>query len=189
MEENSKDITIINQIKSGDKASLYELYDRYSAALYGVAIRICKKEDVAQDVLQVTFLKIWKKIDQYNPEKGKFYTWAYRIAKNTALNEVRKSSKLIQTEDLSVYVNEQEQETKTDFAKLKGALKNLETHHQRAITLVYFNGLTHQEAHEEMGVPLGTFKSYVRQALTKLRAAYKKEFILLALFLETIANG
>jgi len=189
MEKTSEDIVIINQVKGGDKAALYTLYDRYSAALYGVIIRICKKEDVAQDLLQETFLKIWKKINQYDSEKGKFYTWAYRIAKNTALNEVRKNTKLIQTEDLSVYKNEQLDEGNPDFTALNGALKSLEAHHQRAITLLYFNGLTHSEAHEEMGVPLGTFKSYVRQALTKLREAYKKEFLLLALFLETIANG
>lgn len=189
MEKTSEDISIINQVKDGNKAALYTLYDKYSAALYGVIIRICKKEDVAQDLLQETFLKIWKKIDQYNSEKGKFYTWAYRIAKNTALNEVRKSKKLIQTEDLSVYENEQQDEGKPDFIELHGALKNLDAHHQKAITLLYFNGFTHREAHEEMGVPLGTFKSYVRQALTKLRKEYKKEFLLLALFLETIANG
>lgn len=189
MEKTPEDITIINQVKGGDKAALYTLYDRYSGALYGVIIRICKKEDVAQDLLQETFLKIWKKIDQYDSKKGKFYTWAYRIAKNRALNEVRKTKKLIQTEDLSVYEDEGLEEVKPDFTTLYGALKNLDTHHQRAITLLYFNGLTHREAHEEMGVPLGTFKSYVRQALTKLRKEYKKEFLLLALFLETIANG
>jgi len=189
MEKTSEDITIISKVKGGDKAALYSLYDKYSGALYGVIIRICKKEDVAQDLLQETFLKIWKKIDQYDSKRGKFYTWAYRIAKNTALNEIRKSKKLIQTEELSVYENEQQDEEQPDFTTLKGALKNLESQHQRAITLVYFNGLTHREAHEEMGVPLGTFKSYVRQALTKLRKEYKKEFLLLALFLETIANG
>lgn len=189
MEKTSEDISIINQVKAGDKAALYTLYDKYSAALYGVIIRVCKKEDVAQDVLQETFIKIWKNIAQYNPEKGKFYTWAYRISKNTALNEVRKSKKLIQTEDLSVYENKKEDEGKPDFASLNGALKNLDAHHQRAITLLYFNGLTHREAHEEMGVPLGTFKSYVRQALIKLRKEYKKELLLLAMFLEKIANG
>ena len=57
--------------------------------------------------------------------------------------------------------------------KLKGAISQLETHHQNAITLVYFNGLTHREAHEIMGVPLGTFKSYIQQALKQLREIYK----------------
>lgn len=189
MEKTSEDIAIIHKVKGGDKSALYILYDRYSAALYGVIIRICKKEDIAQDLLQETFLKIWKKIDQYDSQKGKFYTWAYQIAKNTALNEARKRKKLIQTEDLSVYEDEQQDEGKPDFSTLNGAIKNLDDHHQRAITLLYFNGLTHREAHEEMGVPLGTFKSYVRQALTKLRKEYTKEFLLLALFLETIANG
>ncbi|MBT8271649.1 MAG: RNA polymerase sigma factor, partial [Bacteroidia bacterium] len=108
-----------------------------------------------------------------------FYTWAYRIARNTTLNSLRNRHDLIQNEDLSVYNNKEEEVgPHIDLTKLSGSIKTLETHHQEALKLVYFKGLTHREAHKEMKVPLGTFKSYVRQALTQLRKSY--ELILVA---------
>lgn len=181
-------IDLIERLKGGDKEALLGLYDAYSKALYGVVVRICDREDIAQDVLQESFVKIWKKIDSYNPNKGRFYTWAYRIAKNTALNTVRKTSPLIQTEDLSVY-NHKTADLPKDYSELNGVLKKLEPHHQRAIELVYFKGFTHSEAHQVMEVPLGTFKSYIRQALSQLREAYPKELLLLILLFEMIGNG
>ncbi len=181
-------IKLIERLQQGDKSALLGLYDAYAKALYGIVIRICEREDLAQDVLQESFVKIWQKIEQYDSEKGRFYTWAYRIAKNTALNAVRKSTPLIQTDDLSVYTNKTA-DLPTDYSELNGLLKKLEPHHQRAIELVYFKGLTHREAHEEMNVPLGTFKSYVRQALSKLREAYPKEVLLLLLLVEMIGHG
>ncbi len=169
----NSDELLIEALKAKKEQALSNLYDKYAGAIYGVIIRICKNEAAAQDILQDTFLTVWNKSHQYNAEKGQFYTWVYRIARNKALNSLRKSKNLIQTEDLSVYTNKIEDEDKpqTDF-QLKGAINKLETHHQRAIELVYFEGLTHQEAHKEMNVPLGTFKSYVRQALLKLRDTY-----------------
>jgi RNA polymerase sigma-70 factor (ECF subfamily) len=182
------DIQLIQKLQNGDKQALFGLYDKYSGALYGVVLRICNREDMAQDVLQETFLKIWKKIGQYDPQKGKFYTWAYRIAKNSALNAMRNPAPLIQTEDLSVYDNRSEEQPR-DFSELNGLLKNLEPHHQKAIELVYFKGLTHQEAHKEMDVPLGTFKSYVRQAVVQLRENYPKDLLLIMIYVALIGHG
>ncbi|MCW5519624.1 sigma-70 family RNA polymerase sigma factor [Aureitalea sp. L0-47] len=171
----SEELTLINQLKARDERALSSLYDKYSAALYGVIIRICRNEANAQDLLQETFVKIWEKSDSYDPEKGRFYTWAYRIARNTTLNSLRNRPELIQNQDLSVYKNKEDDQSETaiDLTRLNGTLKQLEEHHQKAIELVYFKGMTHREAHEEMGVPLGTFKSYVRQALTNLRKSYE----------------
>jgi RNA polymerase sigma-70 factor (ECF subfamily) len=169
MAADSTDTEYINRLLNGDKNALYLLYDKYSGALYGVILRMCRDEDLAQDLLQESFIKIWQNIRNYDSEKGKFYTWAYRIAKNTSLNSLRRSSPLIQTDDLSVYENNNVQQEIKDYSDLNGILAQLEPQHQQAINLVYFKGLTHQEAHKEMNVPLGSFKSYVRQALLKLR--------------------
>jgi RNA polymerase sigma-70 factor (ECF subfamily) len=174
-----EDLTLINQLKERDERALSVLYDNYSGALYGVIIRMCRNEDQAQDILQETFIKIWQKCDSFDPEKGRFYTWAYRIARNTTLNSLRNRPTLIQNEDLSVYKNKEEDNgAPIDLTQLNGSLKKLEAHHQQAIELVYFKGLTHREAHKEMDVPLGTFKSYVRQALTQLRRSYELLLVL-----------
>jgi len=178
------DIELIKKLQAGDKNALYPLYDKYSAAIYGVILRICKEEGLAEDLLQETFIKVWQKIGSYDVVKGRFYTWVYRIAKNTALNELRKKELLIQKDDLSVYTHRTTDEAPIEhITKLKGSLKGLEPHHQEALELVYFRGYTHGEAHEEMGVPLGTFKSYVRQAIKKLREGYAQLGLLIWIFL------
>ncbi|WP_276391625.1 RNA polymerase sigma factor [Eudoraea chungangensis] len=182
------DLLIINQLKEGDQRALLVLYDKYAAALYGVIIRICKREDIAQDVLQDSFLKIWQKIKTYDENKGRFYTWAYRIAKNTALNSIRNTAKLIQTEEISVYNSISSNPVEIDSYGLKNVLSKLEPQHKRAVELVYFEGLTHMEAHKEMKVPLGTFKSYVRQALQKLREN-KNDLYLVLVLLEVLGYG
>lgn len=170
------DQLLINQLKNKDEKALSMLYDKYSSAIYGVIIRILKNEEQAQDVLQDTFLTVWNKGYLYDSEKGRFYTWIYRIARNKSLNSLRKNKKLIQTEDLSVYTNisSVEDSLPESFTELKGAMSKLDSHHRKAIELVYFNGFTHNDAHKEMDIPLGTFKSYVRQALKKLQASYAK---------------
>lgn len=181
------DDELIRQLSNKDKNALYVIYDKYSGALYGVILRMCRNEAAAQDLLQETFIKIWQKIDSYDSAKGKFYTWAYRIAKNTTLNALRKPELLIQSEDLSVYTNKTEEEILPDYAELSGAIKKLEPHHQEAISLVYFRGYTHREAYIEMGVPLGTFKSYIRQAVNLLRDSYKNELIVFWFCIEILA--
>jgi RNA polymerase sigma-70 factor (ECF subfamily) len=180
------DDELISLISKKDKNALYGIYDKYSGALYGVILRMCRNEATAQDLLQETFIKIWQKIDSYDATKGKFYTWAYRIAKNTTLNALRKQELLIQSEDLSVYNNKTQDETAQEYIELSGAIKKLEPHHQEAISLVYFRGYTHREAYLEMGVPLGTFKSYVRQALNLLRENYSKELVIFWIYIEIL---
>ena len=180
----NNDNLLIERFQNRDEHALSKLYDKYSGAIYGVIIRMCRNEEAAQEILQETFMKAWDKSHLYDATKGKFYTWLYRIARNTALNFLRKHDKLIQTEDLSVYKDEGDEEDKDLNVELKGALSKLEAHHQKALRLIYFNGLTHREAHEEMGVPLGTFKSYVRQAVDKLRDTYAKELLIVLCIIE-----
>lgn len=178
------DLELIRRLQRKDSQALSQIYDKYSGALYGIILRICNNEAKAQDLLQEVFMKIWEKSNTYDPKKGKFFTWAYRIAKNQTLNSLRKPEKLIQNEDLSVYENESDKEPQVNLLELTGSLKQLEPHHQKALELVYFNGLTHREAHEEMNVALGTFKSYIKQALKKLREVYQKELLILWVILE-----
>lgn len=172
--------TLIQQLQNKDERALSLIYDKYSGALYSLILKMTRNEALSQDLLQETFITIWNKSEQYDAEKGRFYTWAYRITKNKVLNYLRKNEILIQRGDLSVYENKEEPETiDQEFLKLNGAITKLDAHHQTAIELVYFNGLTHREAHAQMDVPLGTFKSYIQQALKQLRETYSKTIMLL----------
>ena len=181
------DKILIPQLQNKDEAALSQLYDKYSSALFGVIVRICRDEQHAQNILQDTFMTIWEKSNSYDANKGRFYTWAYRIAKNKTLNFMRRSDSLIQTEDLSVYTNKGDEITRDpEFYELNGIVKKLEAHHQKAIELVYFKGLTHKEAHKVMDVPLGTFKSYVRQAIKKLQETYTNSIAVVMVLIDLV---
>lgn len=174
------DNTLIQQLQKQDEHALSLLYDKYSGAIYSVIIKMTRDEVIAQDLLQDTFMTVWNKSHQYDPDKGRFYTWVYRIAKNKVLNYLRKTDKFIQTDDLSVHTDrEDDVNLDPEFLQLNGAVAKLEDHHKEAIELVYFKGLTHREAHEVMDVPLGTFKSYIRQALKQLRISYSKTLVMI----------
>ncbi len=181
------DTTLIQQLKSKDERALSLLYDKYSGAIYSVILKMIRDEGKAQNILQDTFLTVWDKADGYDVDKGRFYTWVYRIAKNKTLNVLRKTDLLIQTDDFSVHSNKEEKvSVDPEYLELTGSLNNLEVHHKEAIELVYFKGLTHREAHTEMNVPLGTFKSYIRQALKQLRETYAKTLSIILLILNAL---
>jgi RNA polymerase sigma factor (sigma-70 family) len=181
------DIVLIEQLQVRNEQALSQLYDKYSGAIYSVILKIIKDEGRAQNLLQDTFFTVWKKSEQYDASKGRFYTWIYRIARNKSLNELRKSHKLIQTDDLSVYTNKEEAVSiDPRLLELNGAITQLKAHHKQAIELVYFKGLTHREAHKEMNVPLGTFKSYIRQALKNLKEIYSKTLAVLIFLIQML---
>ena len=181
------DTRLIQQLKNKDEGALSLLYDKYSGAIYSIILKMIRDEGKAQNLLQDTFMTVWDKAENYDATKGRFYTWVYRIAKNKTLNVLRKNDPLIQTDDFSVYKNKEEAiSVDSEYLELKGAIKCLEAHHKEAIELVYFKGLTHREAHKEMNVPLGTFKSYVKQALKQLRTTYSKTISVLLLMLNVL---
>ena len=181
------DTTLIKQLQHQDERALALLYDKYSGAIYSVILKMIKDEGKAQNLLQDTFMTVWEKAESYDANKGRFYTWVYRIAKNKVLNTLRKTDPLIQTDDFSVYTHKEDAiGIDTEYLELNGAVTQLDAHHKEAIELVYFKGLTHREAHQVMDVPLGTFKSYVRQALRQLRNAYSKTLSVLLLILNVL---
>lgn len=181
------DYTLIQQLKNKDERALALLYDKYAGAIYSVILKMIRDEGKAQNLLQDTFMTVWEKAESYDTNKGRFYTWIYRIAKNKVLNVLRKTDLLIQTDDFSVYDSKEEAiSIDAAYLELNGAITKLEAHHKQAIELVYFKGLTHKEAHQAMDVPLGTFKSYVRQALKQLRATYSKTISVLLLILNAL---
>lgn len=168
------DTALILRLKNKEELALSMLYDKYSAAIYGVILRMIKKEEIAEDLLQETFLTVWNQSHRYDEAKGSFYTWVYRIARNKTLNQLRRQKNVIQVEDLSVYTDKKEEQNDLlDISNLNGSIEKLEPHHRKAIDLVYFKGYTHREANKEMEVPLGTFKSYIRQALKVLKEKHK----------------
>ncbi|MEQ8907892.1 MAG: sigma-70 family RNA polymerase sigma factor [Vicingaceae bacterium] len=174
---NHSDEKLILLLRQRDKAGMEHLYDHYSEALFGVIFRIVRKNDVAEDLLQKTFVKIWKKIDFYDDKKGRLFTWMLNIARNNAIDYTRskefKKNTKVQSIDYTVYNNTSQRETqKTDTIGLDKIVDDLEPKYKELIDLVYFKGYTQQEISDELDIPLGTVKTRIRKGLQKLRAIF-----------------
>ena len=161
-------------MKQGDKKAFEELYDNYSGALYGVIFRVVKSEEVAADVLQATFVKIWSKIAQYDRKKSTIFTWMLNIARNTAIDQYRKTKREnespIQKLDNSVSnVESDSLDIKTNSIGLTEVIAELNPDYQLVVEYLYFKGYTQQELSDELSIPLGTVKTRARNALIELR--------------------
>lgn len=166
---------LIALLKQGEESGYSYLYDHYGATLYGVIIQIVSRPEVAEDILQEVFLKIYRNIGHYEDSKGRLYTWILRIARNTAIDTLRsrdfRKSQKIQALDNDVYDNTAETSSLpfVDHLGLDKVLSALNEDHRRVIDLAYFNGFTREEIAHELNLPLGTVKTRVRNALIELR--------------------
>lgn len=172
---SSTEKEIVALLEKSDKKAISLLYDYYSDALYGVILKIITDEDIAQDVLQESFVKIWRNSKKYDSSKARLFTWLYRIAYNTAIDKVRslknKSGKEVQIETSSVY-KITSNELNQDVLDIKKHLNNLEEKYQIVINALFFEGMTQQEASEELNIPLGTIKSRLKIGLRELKKIY-----------------
>lgn len=166
---------LVSLLQRKERTALAYLYDHYSPALYGVIHRIVGKEKVAEEVLQDTFVKIWDKIDTYDPDKGRLFTWMLNISRNLAIDRLRskefsytnKTDRLDST--ISSVGPELYVEQKMKDHGLINLLGQLSPEQQMIVDLVYFKGYTHSEVAKEYDVPLGTVKTRLRSSLIKLR--------------------
>jgi len=175
---------IIELLAEEDERAISLLYDHYGGTLYGIAFKVTQDEALAQDVLQDAFVKIWKSAGLYDAKKAKLFTWLYRIVQNTAIDAVRsrqrKGVKEIQNEDSAVY-KLKTTSLQTDHLDLKKHASNLEHKYSEVIDALFFQGMTQQEASEELDIPLGTVKSRLKVGLRELRKLFGLIIIALGL--------
>lgn len=165
---------LLDMLRRQDRKAFNYLYDNYSDALYGVVLKVVRTEEIAQDLLQDIFVKIWKNVEKYNPEKGRLFTWMLNIARNTSIDYLRVNRLEIQDIDSSVYAVEQNQTiyNELDSKELKEIVSRLKPEQQQLIEMVYWGGYTHEEAAQRLDMPLGTVKTRVRNALRDLRKIF-----------------
>ena len=168
---------LIRLLKAQDREAISLLYDRYCAALFGVVLRIVGSEALAEDVIQETFIKVWRNGRNYDRRKGKLFTWLLNIARNTAIDTIRTSHyrrrDTTQPIDQSLQ-NDYQLATSMNIFQigLHKEVNNLDEKYRVIIDLVYFNGYTQREVEEELGIPLGTVKTRLKIALRELRKIY-----------------
>lgn len=166
---------LIEGLINKDRMAYDYLYDNYSSKLYGIALHITQKRDIAEDVLQETFIKVYKHIDKYDETRGTFFTWMLNICRNGAIDKIRygKESRKIQYDSLLVDIATNENpEVERANAELWEVLNKLENEHKEILKLSYYYGYAHGEISERLGIPLGTVKSKIRIALRELRKIY-----------------
>lgn len=161
-------------LQHNDQSFSY-LYDNYSGALYGIINGIIPDDETVRDVLQEVFVNIWKKIELYDPAKGRLFTWMMNVARNAAIDKLRsrsyqdslKNRSIPERPDISIPGATVTQSQ--DDVGLKKILAKLKEEHRLLIDLSYFQGYTHEEIAKALNIPLGTVKTRIRSALTHLR--------------------
>ena len=166
---------IVSLLEEGDKRAISLIYENYSGSLLGVITKITKDNALAQDALQESFIKIWKNAKKYDSNKAKLFTWLYRIARNTAIDKLRshniKFTKEVQIADSNVY-KLSTSSLNQDTIDLKKHVASLESKYQIVLKALFFEGMTQQEASEELNIPLGTIKSRLKIGLRELKKIY-----------------
>ncbi len=164
---------LVASLQQRNEQAFSYLYENYSGALFGIVNAIVTDKEIAQDVLQNVFVNIWKKIESYDPSKGRLFTWMLNIARNASIDEVRskgfrdsqKNQSLQENVDIAGAVIGpaiDDVGLKKVLTKLKGELRIL-------VDMSYFQGFTHEEISKALNIPLGTVKTRIRSALTQLR--------------------
>jgi RNA polymerase sigma-70 factor (ECF subfamily) len=166
---------IVKLLENGDKQAINLLYENYADSLYGVILKITRNEEIAQDALQESFVKIWKNSKKYDASKAKLFTWLYRIARNTAIDKLRsfnnRFEKEIQIDKSNVYILPT-QSLNQDVMDLREHVGRLDNKYQIVLNALFFEGMTQQEASEELDIPLGTIKSRLKIGLRELKKVY-----------------
>ncbi len=168
----------LGQVATGDRAALKTVYDQTSGKIYGVIIRLVRDRERADDVMQDVYLKVWNRAGRYDPAKASVITWLCTIARNSAIDTLRRDKRIpIPVADDALPeprdtdpLADQLLCAQEDYEKLRKCMEELNDDQRSSIRLAFFEGLTHSQLSEQLAVPLGTLKSWIRRGLSGLKA-------------------
>ena len=169
------DTELVAQVVARNEAALAEIYRRHAAALYGLALRVLRSTDHAEEVLQETICTFWERPERFDPEKGDLRPWLLRMVHGKAVDRVRAENRRVAREQRDVAL---EPEPSNDLERevwellraetVRAALETLADGEREAIELAYFGGRTYREVATMLHLPEGTVKSRIRLGMTKL---------------------
>ena len=166
---------LLTRSAQGDRAAFARLYQKTSAKLHGVALRILRRADWAEDVLQECYVSVWRHAPEYRAHLAAPMTWMTSIVRNRCLDWLRRSNPEVLDEEALQRVESEGDsplallEQGRDAAALARCLRGLEPMPRQAIALAFLNGLSHAEVARHLRQPLGTVKTWVRRGLQRLR--------------------
>ena len=166
---------LIMLLQSGDRSAFEYLYDHYSGALNTVIFKLISDQQLAEDILQQAFVKIWNNFSSYDSSKGRLFTWMLNITRNLAIDTIRSKSyknqsKIRDAETAVSYTsNNIDENNKFDAIGIRQQARLLKEDQKQVIELSYFEGFTQDEISKKLGIPLGTVKTRMRTAISVLR--------------------
>jgi len=178
----TSDADILRAIARGDEAALAALYDRYSAILLGLLLRILHDRPEAEDVLQEVFLQVWRRARDFDEARGRGFTWLVTLARSRAIDRLRSIDARTRAAAAAQREVREEAADATDDvlhseqrAVVQAALARLPEEQRRALWLAYYDGLTQSEIAARLNQPLGTIKTRMRSGLIKLRELLREQ--------------
>ena len=173
--EAASDASLVSAVRSGDQGAMASLYDRYSAIVYSVALRVLRDTGAAEDILQDVFMQLWRNPGVFDASRGNLAAWLAVITRNRSIDALRKRHPATDLEDCILSV---EPDLAGDAArsrameKVRGVLGEMPSPQRSALEMAYFEGMSHTEIAEKTGEPLGTIKTRIRAGLSALRKAF-----------------
>lgn len=175
----SDDVTLLLAVARRDEPAFATLYDRMSRPVFSMIVRIVRSTAEAEEVLQEAFWQVWERAPDFRPELGSPFCWIVTIARRKAIDRLRANSRHLQRiEEAQGARNDDDFATPAAFgalaagersAAVRAALAKLNPDERRAITLAFFDGLTHEEIAAALRTPAGTVKARIRRGLLKLK--------------------
>ena len=171
------EVELVALLKERHQNAFSYLYDHYAGALYNVILAIVPEKELANDVLQEVFVKIWRMGESYDASKGRLFTWMMNIARNASIDVVRSKSfqNSQKNRELTETVYDSGGSTATNIEKigLRKLVHTLKDEYKVLVELSYFEGYTQDEISKMLNIPLGTVKTRLRAALLQLRELVK----------------
>ena len=182
----------MSRIALGDRQAFQQLYDDCSGVLYGVILKILRQPSDAEDVLQEVFVKVWRSASSYMVEGGDPLPWLIRIARNAAIDGLRRQSAQGQGQTVSSDAEGPDGENLLaqmahpdpgpldllseagDMAQIRHCMGQLQGSQRMSIAMAYYQGLSHPEIADHLREPLGTVKSWIRRGLQALRGCMER---------------
>lgn len=166
---------LVYALRQRDQDAFSYLYDNYAGALFGLIGKMVSSRELAEDILQEAFVKIWNNFGNYDAVKGRLFTWMMNLTRNLAIDTLRskgfkKQAKIYGDENsVNNISGNMDVAGKFDAIGVRKQVSLLRPDQQQVIDLAYFGGFTQDEISKQLGIPLGTVKTRMRAAINELR--------------------
>ncbi len=169
-------VWLLAAVAKGDQAAFERLYGATRAKLYGVVLRILRRADLADEVMQETYLKIWNSAGRFDPAVASPITWMLAIARNRAIDIVRKKAEISIEEEPEVMDVAAEspdplakREISEELTRLLACMGALDEERRRLVLLAYYSGWSRDQLAAKFDKPVNTIKTWLRRALSDIR--------------------